>query len=134
MSCLSSDILPPFFALKRFVMSPRVSNTLFILDSYSKFDNYAITRDPEVESTFLRIFNVFDRKNVVVGHIIKYRKMTEFEFGNFYVKLGRYSVDKPNPSNTWACEKMTFYEGETGCLLFNTCPSDTFASSMMEAI
>lgn len=134
MSCLLNDVLPPFFKLKRFVLSPRVSHTLFIMETFSKFENYIVTRDPEVESTFLKIYDVINRTEDIVGHVVRYRKMNTFEFGDYYVKLGRYSVEKPKPTNIWACEKMKFYEGETGCVLFNTCIGDTLASSMIDAI
>ena len=104
------------------------------MDTYSKYEKYLITKDPEVESTFLKVYDVTDIKGTIVGHVVKHRKMLDFEFGDFYVKLGRYEIEKPKPTNTWSCEKMTFYEGENGCILFNNCSVNTFATSMIEII
>lgn len=134
MGCLLQDTLPPIITLRRFCLSPKASHTLFILDSWSETERYVVTRDPEVESTFLRIYDVINFREEIVGHIVKYRKMRVFEFGDYYVRMERYRVEKPKPTNVWACEKLTFYEGEAGCLLLNTCGVRTVASSMIETI
>lgn len=134
MSWSLNEIIPPIMSLNRFNISLNKNNLIVILSEYEKERDYFIVSEPEVESTFLKIYDVLDEENNFIGNVIKYRKMKRIKFGEFYICFNRYDLQKPKPINFWESEKLLFYEGENGCLLINSFLKNNVASNMIEII
>lgn len=134
------EICPPSIKLKSFVKSPIKKNCLILLEQYDRVypDSMVVYREePAAISTYLKVFDVYDVREEIVGHVIEHRKMQNMLVGDFYVSLKRLKLPfQPAKQKVteWSGEYISFLESEAGCVMFNLCTRDNVVSDKIDIL
>lgn len=127
---------PAQIQLKAFVKSPIIPNCYFLLDRFDPTRQQEIYAYHELvlKTTFIKVQEIYDGDDEHIGMFITHRPMQRTQVNRFVISLGRaYERQNVKVSN-WQGDYLSVLEGETGCVLFNSCQVDNAVTRRLELI
>lgn len=131
-----ANICPPKFNLQSFVKSPQIENAYFILDSLEANDPRLITISDETSAStpLIKIYDIVDLDENVLGHLIKHRPMKNIVAGHYFLHFSRRQEHENTRVNIWYGDFIKVLESDNGCVVFNSCERLNAASKRMALI